>query len=639
MTQTLRTLRSWSFRDELERRRRVLREELRSRTRWFIRLRWIVPPVMIIGGLVATLLGFTFSWTAVSALAVAVLVYNAVFAYWSKSLDTARGVKLPRRLTYAQVFADFAAIGLLAYTTGGAASPFLFFFVFHILFASILIPNRWAYIFAGLASAGTALLAVAQYHRQIESVGLLYQGRNIIPSGEPIYVAVELGFFAASLFIVAFFSASIQKRLRKRIYDLSALSEWVIAINRRLERLYGMMEIIGTERDIDRLLKAAAAQMASVMEVKGVSIKLVSDDGKYLDYRASYGLPDALLENKRIEVDKSTVNRRILQGEAFVAGNITERDLFQFGEDLADASFRSVLFVPLAIESRVVGILGVYSSNEERFAQSDVEFLKIAAGYLAINIENARAYYSVKVLSDERTWMTTKVTHNLRAPLAAMIGMVEVLRGGYIAPVDPHVDEYLRRIERRAHTMVELIGEVLQLADNRAKLESPEFTNVDLHKLAGRIGRTFSDQAIQRGLTLTIDVPDNLPAISGNEEQLERLLENLISNAVKYTPGQGEVNVDFCLTEDACIRITVADTGIGIPAEAQPRLFREFFRADNAKEIEEVGTGLGLSIVREIVNQHDGTIRVDSEQGHGTRFEIKLPVQRKESNHGIGATN
>ena len=127
-----------------------------------------------------------------------------------------------------------------------------------------------------------------------------------------------------------------------------------------------------------------------------------------------------------------------------------------------------------------------------------------------------------------------------------------------------------------------------------------------------------------KGLTLALECPDKALAVWGDKEELDRLLNNLLSNAVKYTP-HGAVQVSLERVNGAA-RIVVSDTGIGIPKDALPHLFHEFYRAPNARQVEESGTGLGLSIVKGLVDRYSGTIDVKSAEGQGTTFTLTLPL-------------
>ena len=135
----------------------------------------------------------------------------------------------------------------------------------------------------------------------------------------------------------------------------------------------------------------------------------------------------------------------------------------------------------------------------------------------------------------------------------------------------------------------------------------------------------YMQQAIEKDIHVAVQSAPDLPTVMGDKEQLERMVGNLISNAVRYTPDGGSVTVKLAHEEDDLV-LTVADTGIGIPEAALPRIFTEFFRADNARKFTNSGSGLGMSITKAIVEQHGGTITVSSQEGEGTAFTVRLPV-------------
>jgi len=371
-------------------------------------------------------------------------------------------------------------------------------------------------------------------------------------------------------------------------------------------------------------LETAVSEVALVMQVKGASVKLLSEDGKFLRYAAAFGLPDRMVQEKVVEVERSPLNKRIIQGEPFVTGQVTATEMFQFGETLAEAHLQSVLFVPLNLEGRVIGILGAYCEKPDRFGAEEVNFFRLTARLVAIAVENARAYEAVTAMSGERTWFMMKVAHNLRAPLAGMLSILEVVRDGYLGPINDDQSEYLRRLDRRARTMLALVNELMALSRNRQRREV-ESGVTELAALARRVQRTFQDKAAEKRIGFQVSLSTDLPDVRGRLETVEQMLENLVSNAIKYTPADGSVEVRFTRA-NSTVRIEVSDTGIGIPAADRPKLFTEFFRAENAKAMEEVGTGLGLAIVKEIVDQLGGRIFMESEEGVGTIFVVHLPI-------------
>ena len=179
--------------------------------------------------------------------------------------------------------------------------------------------------------------------------------------------------------------------------------------------------------------------------------------------------------------------------------------------------------------------------------------------------------------------------------------------------------------------MAEMVNELLLLARSRTDGPRQRVEAVEVSLLAGRIRRTFEDAARRKGLELDIDADPAVAPIPGDPGRLENLLENLVSNAIKYTK-QGRVSVRFAAGPSKTVEIRVEDTGIGIPEEDLPMLFSEFFRAENAKQVDETGTGLGLALVRETAEQLGGSVHVSARPGGGTIFRVRLPAaERKEA--------
>jgi signal transduction histidine kinase len=617
------------------RRKRIFHSELCKRTIWFIRLRWFVPPGIAAGVFAANVLGFELNAPAVLLVAVFILLYNIAFHLVRRRIEEGNREKEPavRRFTYFQVGCDYAAMFLLVHFTGGAASPFIFFFIFHIIFASILLPARlWTYAFSGLSAVGMALIATAEYHGWISHHPILFAGASIDLAGHPNHVLVELLFFTASVFIAAFTATAVMRVLRMRILALDRSSAAIVELNEKLNALYLMIQAIGSKQHLNQVLEPVCDNLTRVMNVKAMSVKLLNESGKLLKYAVACGLPESLALKNSIVLEKSPLNLRIIKGESFVTGNISQQEMFQFGEDLEAAGLKSVLFAPLEVEGKVIGILGGYCVETDRFTQDDVDFFRQAADLVAIAIENARAYENVEKLMRERTRFMARVAHNLRAPLDAAISILNVVRDGYLGGLKDQQSEYLRRVDRRARSMRSIINELMVLTRSRSGKQKTEKKPVDLKLLAGRLQRSFQENAIRRGIDYHVTVFDELPPVMGDLELIEQMLENLVSNAIKYTQ-QGSVRVGFGQEADGRVHIEVRDTGIGILKKDLPNLFSDFFRAENAKAVEEIGTGLGLAIVRETIDKHGGTIKVESEEGQGTTFTVTLPIGELEAGH------
>ena len=393
----------------------------------------------------------------------------------------------------------------------------------------------------------------------------------------------------------------------------------------KFNTLLSMVQTIDTVRDVSRALEIVTFDLETVMEVKAISVKLLSGDGRYLHYAASHGFPADFIRSKVVEVARSRVNQRIIHGEPYVTGKVTEREIFQFGEDLATFNIQSVLFVPLTVNNKVIGILGAYCVLADRFDSSDLAFFRLAAGLVAMGIEKIRSYEAIEALMTERSRFMMRVAHNLRAPLSAVLSMLEIVREQHLGALNEDQAEYLRRIDRRSRSLLAMINELLALSTSRSAHRQVEKKPLGAQWLAGRLQRTFQDAAKEKEITLTVNVAPDCPVLWANSEMMEQLLENLVSNAVKYTPVGGKVAVAFFRLENGMAGIDVRDTGIGIPEDGLDQMFSEFYRAPNAKELDAIGTGLGLAIVKEYVELHNGSICVESRVGQGSVFHVMLP--------------
>jgi signal transduction histidine kinase len=179
------------------------------------------------------------------------------------------------------------------------------------------------------------------------------------------------------------------------------------------------------------------------------------------------------------------------------------------------------------------------------------------------------------------------------------------------------------RISRRLNLLESLINDLLDLASGKAGRREDDVP-VLLNAAAGRAALLLQPRAEEKGVTLVHNASREELIIKGTDEGIDRILVNLIDNAVKYTPSGGSATVALHRDGDEIV-VTVSDTGIGIPENALPHLFQEFYRAPNAKASDIVGTGLGLAIVRDLVNRYCGRIEVQSTEGQGTTFTVTFP--------------
>jgi PAS domain S-box-containing protein len=224
-------------------------------------------------------------------------------------------------------------------------------------------------------------------------------------------------------------------------------------------------------------------------------------------------------------------------------------------------------------------------------------------------------------LDEAKTRFVSSVSHELRTPLTSILGYLQFLQEAASELASDHRD-MLNVIDRNSHRLLSLIEDLL----TQSRIESGTFKlacrPTTIARVVDNVLESMHPEAKQRRLTLESCVDPDVGLVVGDDEQLERLLLNLVSNALKFTP-EGRVDVSAHRAGDEVV-LTVIDTGVGIPADEVPDLFRPFFRSSNADNIAP-GTGLGLSIVKAIVDEHRGTISVSSRQGAGTTITVRLP--------------
>ena len=229
----------------------------------------------------------------------------------------------------------------------------------------------------------------------------------------------------------------------------------------------------------------------------------------------------------------------------------------------------------------------------------------------------------LKELDRIKTDFVNTVSHDLRSPLTSILGYVELIKRAGL--VNENQEEYIQRVQMSVHSITSLISELLDLG----RIEVGLFDEYELVSLAPILEESLNGlqpRLLELKQNLTHDIPAKLPNVYGDPIQLRQMLDNLIGNAIKYTPKGGEIQVTGTNEDDKVI-VRVADNGQGIPLDEQANIFDRFFRASNVPD-SSTGTGLGLAITKSIVENHRGRIWVDSALGKGSVFTVVLPTSK-----------
>lgn len=247
------------------------------------------------------------------------------------------------------------------------------------------------------------------------------------------------------------------------------------------------------------------------------------------------------------------------------------------------------------------------------------------ASYIAVRLrraERAQAQANAQLREKDRIKdeYVARLTHDLKGHLAAIQTCLAVVIG---EPVNDHVADFVDRAYRRTQQLTGFVRMLLKLT--RMKLGSTlQMDLLSVGDAAHHAVETVRSQAEAKGIHLVCELGSSTQMVWADEAAIEETIVNLLLNAIKYTPEQGTISIESRGEGDSEV-VEISDTGIGIPPAALPRVFDEFYRASNARRVERRGSGLGLSLAKQVIELHDGSISVLSEEGSGTTFRIVLP--------------
>ena len=230
-----------------------------------------------------------------------------------------------------------------------------------------------------------------------------------------------------------------------------------------------------------------------------------------------------------------------------------------------------------------------------------------------------------KKMEQMKSDFVSLVSHEIRGPMNSVLMQIKNLMDGLAGEINDKQEQILSRASERIKSLVSLTSELLDLAKIESGLITQEKESVDMAELMADQAAFHEAKARDKSITLTLEKYETLPKVPANKRNMEEVLTNLITNAINYTPEGGSVKVGAAVEND-CLVLSVADNGLGIPAEELDRIFDRFYRVKDEKTRYITGTGLGLPIVKSIVEAHHGSIKVESEPDKGSTFYVYLPL-------------
>ncbi|OIP38777.1 hypothetical protein AUJ95_06330 [Candidatus Desantisbacteria bacterium CG2_30_40_21] len=292
-----------------------------------------------------------------------------------------------------------------------------------------------------------------------------------------------------------------------------------------------------------------------------------------------------------------------------------------------------VPFIPLVLVILLVAISIIFWKIflvEQKLTEKILEFFKVTRKKEDM-IEQVEAIAELtrrlKELDQLKSDLMSMVAHDFRTPLTVIKGYTALMLDGDAGTISKTQQEFLNTIDESSDKLLNLITDFLDVTRIESGKFEMKYTEFDLKELIVSVIKGFNEISRGKNIALQLNIQDELLQIRADKDRLQQVLDNLIGNAIKYTPENGCVTIEAGGLENENIRVSICDTGIGIPTAELEKVFDKFFRASSGQKFAS-GTGFGLSIVKSIIDKHNGSISVESELGKGSKFTFCLPEGR-----------
>jgi len=434
---------------------------------------------------------------------------------------------------------------------------------------------------------------------------------------------------------IALDNASAYQRINEREHEVRERANELVTINK-------ITQALSTVLDMSALIQIIGEQVREVFHAPIAYLSLLDRKTMMLHFPYCYG-EDAASR----PFGTGLTSQIIRTGQPLLINEDLERSSEKLGLHMMGRNSASYLGVPIHSGGEAIGVISVQTTEQEgRFTEADMRLLSTIATAVGVAMHNARLFEEAKQARSAaeeadaaKSSFLSTVSHELRTPLTSVLGFAKIIRRRLeerLFPLIPEDDRKVQQAKRQVmdnlsvvvsegERLTKLIDDVLDLA----KIEAGKFTwNMEPISVPDVIDRALSATASlfeAKKLTLIREVADSLPVVTGDRDRLIQVVINLISNAVKFTES-GSIRCAASVAQSGEIQVSVTDSGIGIAASDQPKVFEKFKQVGDTLTDKPKGTGLGLPICKEIVEYHGGRIWVESEPGNGSTFTFTLPA-------------
>ncbi len=388
-----------------------------------------------------------------------------------------------------------------------------------------------------------------------------------------------------------------------------------------VRRLEAVTDTALARLPLDELLNELLVRVRSILRADTAAILLLN--GGDLVARVAKGLEEEVAAGVRIPLGSGFAGRVAAEKRPIFIADIDHAQMLN--PILRQKGVRSLLGVPILFEGSVIGVLHVGTLQPRQFDRQDAQLLQIVADRIGLGIEYARLYREAQETSRLKDEFLATVSHELRTPLTPILAWVSQLRRRRLDPA--RTARALEAIERSARAQARLVDDLLEVSRIIGGKLRLDIRPMRLASAIEAAIEAMRPAAAAKNIRVVTSLDPRIELIWGDPERLQQVVWNLVSNAIKFTPEGGRVDVRLeCV--DSHLELTVRDTGRGIAPEFLPYLFERFRQADPSSTRALGGLGLGLAIVRHLVELHGGTVEAESAgEGMGTTLRVRMPFR------------
>lgn len=394
------------------------------------------------------------------------------------------------------------------------------------------------------------------------------------------------------------------------------------------QTLLGLLDIsnlVGSVLELDTILEEVCRISARVMETNVCSVYLLDERRERLVLRASNGLNPEVIGKASLPVGMGISGWCVKHNEPVALEDCRRDPRFRPIEGSGEEVFMGYLCNPLRIQNEVVGVMTARMDHPHQWSIEEMTLFETICKLVAIVIEKSRLYY--KTVESERLaaigLSLSEIAHYIKNLLQGMSGGQYFVESGLKRGDIERSRQGWEMLDRNLRKISSLVENML----NFSRVSTPHFEHENLNGLLYEIARSIEETALRRSINLKIILDDTIPEIPLAYDALHEAFYNLLANAVDAIPeGQpGTVTIHSRLDLAACVaRVSISDTGVGIPPENHERVFKLFFSTKGRR-----GTGIGLAVTRKIIEEHHGRVILESEVGKGSTFTVELPLDHK----------